>query len=113
MNVEITQLLGEIQRGNSEAQSRLASAVYNELHRLAVNCMRGERSENSVQATILVHDAFIKLVGQDDRSWQNRAHFFAAAAQVMRLILIDFARSRLAENEAADCPKCSLMRQLY
>ena len=95
-NAGITKLLGEAHNGNLEAQSRLAAAVYDELHRLAARCMRDERSDHSLQATILVHEAFIKLVGQRDRSWQNRAHFFAAASQVMRRILIDYARGRRA-----------------
>jgi RNA polymerase sigma-70 factor, ECF subfamily len=104
-NAGITQLLGEAKRGNSEAQSRLASAVYQELHRLAARCMYGERSDHSLQATILVHEAFIRLVAQDDRSWQNRAHFFGAAAQVMRCILIDYARNRRAVKRGSGQPK--------
>jgi RNA polymerase sigma-70 factor (ECF subfamily) len=107
-NTAITQLLGEIQRGNAEAQSRLASAVYDELHRLAARCMCGERSDNSLQATALVNDAFILLVAQKDRSWQNRTHFFASAAQVMRRILIDHARSRRAEKRGGGQPKVKL-----
>lgn len=97
-NVEITALLGEVQRGNAEAQSRLASLVYDELHRLAAGYMNRERAGHSLQATVLVDEAFIRLVDQNDRSWQNRTHFFAAAAQIMRRILIDYARNRRAEK---------------
>jgi len=104
-NAEITQLLGEVHRGNVEAQSRLASVVYNELHRLAARCMYGERPDHSLQATVLVHEAFIRLVAPSDRSWQNRTHFFAAAAQIMRRILIDYARNRRAEKRGGGQPK--------
>jgi len=104
-NAGITQLLGEAHRGQPEAQSRLASAVYDELHRLAAHCMGGERSGHSLQATILVHEAFIRLVAKNDRTWQNRTHFFAAASQVMRRILIDYARNRTALKRGAGQPK--------
>jgi RNA polymerase sigma factor (TIGR02999 family) len=97
-NAEITRLLAEVRGGNAGAESRLASVVYDELHRLAAHYMHGERPNHSLQATILVHEAFIRLVDQDDQSWQNRSHFFAAAAQIMRHILIDYARSRRAEK---------------
>jgi RNA polymerase sigma-70 factor, ECF subfamily len=90
----ITRLLADVQGGNQEARSRLASLVYDELHRLAARFMRGERSGHTLQATVLVHEAFMRLVDQSDQSWQNRAHFFAVAAQVMRRLLIDYARSR-------------------
>jgi RNA polymerase sigma-70 factor, ECF subfamily len=95
---EITQLLGEIRGGNVEARSQLALAVYDELHRLAAYYMHGERANHSLQATLLVDEAFMRLVAQSDRNWQNRSHFFAAAAQTMRRILIDYARRRRAER---------------
>jgi RNA polymerase sigma factor (TIGR02999 family) len=107
-NAKITQLLAEVRGGNAEAESRLASVVYDELHRLAARYMRGERPNHSLQATILVHEAFIRLVDQDDRSWQNRSHFFAAAAQIMRRILIDYARNRRAEKRGGGQPVVQL-----
>jgi RNA polymerase sigma factor (TIGR02999 family) len=67
--------------------------------------MRGERPEHSLQATVLVHEAFVRLVAQNDRSWQNRSHFFAAAAQTMRRILIDYARKHRAEKHGGGQPK--------
>jgi len=94
MSAEITQLLAEVKGGNAEAQARLASLVYDELHRLAAGYMHRERPDHSLQATILVHEAFIRLVDQESRSWQNRSHFFATAAQIMRRILIDYALAR-------------------
>ena len=96
MEADITELLAEAQGGDRAAESRVASLVYDELHRLAARFMQGERPGQTVQATVLVHDAFIRLVGEEDRSFRNRAHFFAVAAQVMRHLLIDYARSRRA-----------------
>ena len=107
-NAEITRLLAEVRGGNAEAESRLASVVYDELHRLAAYYMHGERPNHSLQATILVHEAFIRLVDQDDQNWQNRSHFFAAAAQIMRHILIDYARSRRAEKRGGGQPVVQL-----
>ena len=96
MSSEITQLLTEVQAGNAEATSRLASLVYAELHGLAARHMRRERPDHSLQATALVDEAFMRLFDQRERTWQNRSHFFAMAAQIMRRILIDHARSRRA-----------------
>jgi len=93
---EITELLAEVRSGKREAESRLASLAYDELHRIAARYMRRERPDHTLQATILVDEAYLQLVKQEDRSWQNRSHFFAVAAQVMRRILIDHARSRNA-----------------
>lgn len=101
-NPEITQLLGEARRGDTDAQSRLAALVYGELHRLAEQYMRLERPEHSLQATVLVHDAFLRLVSGSQRNFENRSHFFAAAAQTMRRILIDYARHHRAEKRGGE-----------
>lgn len=93
---EITELLAEVRDGKPAAQSRLAELVYDELHRIASCYMRRERPDHSLQATVLVDDAYLHLVNQEERSWENRSHFFAVAAQIMRRILIDHARSRKA-----------------
>lgn len=93
---EITELLAQVRDGNSAAQSHLATLVYDELHRIASRYMRMERPDHSLQATALVDDVYVHLVKREDRSWQNRSHFFAVAAQIMRRILIDHARSRNA-----------------
>lgn len=105
MEANITRLLGEAKCGDKDAQSRLASLVYDELHRLALRFMRGERPDNSLQATVLAHEAFIKLVGEAERNWENRSHFFAVAAQMMRRLLIDHARSRRAEKRGGGAVK--------
>jgi RNA polymerase sigma factor (TIGR02999 family) len=97
---EVTLLLAEIKRGNSEALTRLMPLVYRELRRLAGHCMRDERTGHTLQATALVHEAYLRLVGQDRADWQNRAQFLAVAAQLMRRILVDHARRRAAAKRA-------------
>src|SRR5579864_7064570 len=90
---EITNLLIELRRGDHQAEERLVSLVYSELRRLAASYMRKERSDHTLQPTALVHEAYIKLIGQRSTNWQSRAHFFGVAAQLMRRILVDYARS--------------------
>ena len=96
MEGEITQLLNEAQRGNSDAMSRLASLVQHELHRIAQLHMRREARDHTIQATALVNEAYLQLVRTSDQNWQNRSHFFAVSACLMRRILIDYARKRKA-----------------
>lgn len=96
MSGEITRLLAEVRAGNPDAESKLASLAYVELHRIAARCMRRERPQHTLQTTALVHEAYLGLVKMNDRTWQNRNHFFAVAAQMMRRILIDHARGRNA-----------------
>lgn len=72
--------------------------VYGELRRLAAHYMQQERGDHTLQPTALVHEAYPRLVGQADRNWQNRGHFFAVAAQAMRGILVDYARANLAQK---------------
>ena len=93
---EITQLLADAQNGRPDAASHLIPLVYEELRRLARRQMRRERSDHTLQATALVHEAYFRLVNQPERTWQNRTHFICIAAQVMRRMLIDHARARLA-----------------
>ena len=91
---EVTRLLAEVRGGNREAESQLIPLVYNELRRLAQHYMRSERSNHTLQATAVVHEAYLRLVKQRNVTWQNKAHFFAVAASLMRRILCDYARSR-------------------
>jgi len=95
---DVTQLLVELTNGNKEAATKLIPLVYDELHRLARRQMRGERGDHTLQATALVNEAYLKLVENRPLQWQNRAHFFAVAAQTMRRILIDHARSHLRQK---------------
>lgn len=91
---EVTQLLVAWGNGDQEARDRLMSVVYQELHRLAHHYMRRESAGHTLQTSALVNEAFLRLVDQKDVHWQNRAHFFGIAAQMMRRILVDYARSR-------------------
>jgi RNA polymerase sigma factor (TIGR02999 family) len=93
---EVTGLLLAWSSGDQTARNRLFDAVYGELRRLARARMRGERADVSLAPTALVHEAYLKLIDQRRVQWQNRAHFFAIAGQVMRRILVDHARARLA-----------------
>jgi len=96
---EITQLLARVRTGDEQANAQLAPLIYDELRRLAAYYIRSERPDHTLQATALVHEAYIKLVGQDI-DWQSRAHFFAVAAQVMRRVLVDYARAAKADKRA-------------
>ena len=91
---EITQLLADWSEGNEAALRKLLPLVYDELHRLANAYMRRERQDHTLQTTALIHEAYLRLVGQQNVQWQTRAHFFAVAARVMRNILVDHARGR-------------------
>lgn len=91
---EVTQLLVAWGNGDQEARDQLMSVVYQELHRLAHHYMRRESAGHTLQTSALVNEAFLRLVDQKDVHWQNRAHFFGIAAQMMRRILVDYARSR-------------------
>lgn len=83
-----------MQKGSSSAVDQLASVVYQELHRIAKNAMKRERSGHTLQPTVLVNEAFMRLVGKQEPHWENRAQFFAVAAKTIRHILVDHARSR-------------------
>jgi RNA polymerase sigma-70 factor, ECF subfamily len=99
---DVTALLAEFAKGNDEAASKLIPLVYAELRRLASSYMRRERSDHTLQATALVHEAYLKLVDQRSVNWQSRAHFFGVAAQVMRRILVDHARGHLREKRGGE-----------
>jgi RNA polymerase sigma factor (TIGR02999 family) len=92
----VSQLLMEWSNGNERALEDLLPLIYNELRHLAHNFLYHERSGHTLQTTALVHEAYLKLIDQRDARWQNRAHFFAIAAQAMRRILIDSARKHTA-----------------
>jgi RNA polymerase sigma-70 factor (ECF subfamily) len=88
----ITGLLQDWRTGKPEAANRLMEVVYGELHQIAARQMRRERGEHTLQATALVHETYLRLVGSEPIDWQNRAHFFAVAAQQLRRVLVDHAR---------------------
>jgi len=91
---DITDLLLAWSKGDQTALEKLTPLVYQELHRLARCYLRGEHSGHTLQTTALVHEAYLRLVEASRMRWQNRAHFFAVSAQLMRHILVDFARAR-------------------
>jgi RNA polymerase sigma factor (TIGR02999 family) len=91
---EITEILGQARRGDQDAFQKLIPIVYEELRRLAAHYMQGERSDHTLQTTALVHEAYLQMVGQKAPDWRDHKHFFVVAAQVMRHILVDYARAR-------------------
>lgn len=95
---ELTRLLVQASQGAAGAADQLLPQVYNELRAIARNQMFKEGSGHTLQATSLVHEAYFKLIAQDRVEWQNRAHFFAIAAQAMRRVLIDHARAKTADK---------------
>jgi RNA polymerase sigma factor (TIGR02999 family) len=98
---DVTALLRRWNEGDKQALESLLPLVYAELRAVAANCLRSERSDHTLQPTALVHEAYLRLIGQDRVAWQNRAHFFAIAAQMMRRILVDHARRRRAAKRDA------------
>ncbi|MDX9857569.1 MAG: sigma-70 family RNA polymerase sigma factor [candidate division Zixibacteria bacterium] len=108
----VTVLLNKISEGNESAVNTLLPLVYDELRKLAQWQLRGERSDHTLNATAIVHEAYLKLVDQRNVTWQNRAHFMAIAAQAMRRILIDYARTRQAEKRGGGQPVVTLNEEL-
>lgn len=95
---DVTHILEALERGESQAAEQLLPVVYAELRRLAAHKMAQENPGHTLQPTALVHEAWLKLVGQQNRHWQDRNHFFAAAAEAMRRILTDNARRKLRQR---------------
>ena len=105
---ETTQLLRSWADGNRAALEQLTPRVYKELQRIAGHCMQNERSGRSLQTTALVHEAYLKLIDVTNVDWQHRAHFYAISAQIMRRILLDRARRRIAAKRGGAMPKVNL-----
>ena len=105
---DLTQLLIAWGNGDKEALNKLIPLVYEELHRLAARYMRRENPGHTLQTTALVNEAYGKLIHQKDVRWQNRAHFYGIAAQLMRRILVDHARSRVRAKRGGAAQKISL-----
>lgn len=105
---DATVLLAAVQRGDSRAADQLLSLVYEELRRLASYKMAQEAPGQTLQPTALVHEAWLKLIGTGDRKFENRAHFFAVAAEAMRRILIDRARRRQTQRHGGNYERVEL-----
>jgi len=99
---QITDLLQAWSDGDQTAFERLMPLVYDELHRLAKRYMRRERSGHTLQTTALINEAYLRLIERSHIRWENRAHFFAISAQLMRQILVDFARSRRSRKRGGE-----------
>ena len=95
---DVTLLLAQLREGNQEAANQLVPLVYDELRRIAGSYMQRERVGHTLQATALVHEAYVRLAGGQPVEWQNRAHFYAIAAHTMRQVLLDYARRRHADK---------------
>jgi RNA polymerase sigma-70 factor (ECF subfamily) len=104
---EVTRLLQSLNAGNRAAVDALVPLVYAELRKLAAHYLKSERGEHTLQPTALVHEAFLRLVEQET-AWQNRTHFFAVAANLMRRILVDYARAYGAEKRGGSAEKIAL-----
>jgi RNA polymerase sigma-70 factor (ECF subfamily) len=104
---EATQILHAWNQGDSGAAARLMPLVYDELRRRAADCLRRERSDHTLQPTALVHEAYVKLLGQNRAQWKSRAHFCSVAAHLMRRILVKHAEARNADKRGGQ------MRKIY
>lgn len=105
---EISRILQQWSDGGKEASEKLMPLVYEELRRQASRYMRRERIGHTLQATALIHEAYLKLIDQRDVNWQNRAHFFGVAAQVMKRILVDYAKARHREKRGGEAENLPL-----
>ena len=105
---DVTRILTQIEQGDASASEELLPLVYYELRRMAAHKMSAEPAGHTLQATALVHEAWLKLVDARSQSWQNRAHFFGAAAEAMRRILIDRARRKQTQRRGSGAPHFNL-----
>jgi RNA polymerase sigma-70 factor (ECF subfamily) len=110
-NGQVTQLLKAMHAGDAQAAESLLPLVYAELHRLAKGYMRRERPDHTLQATALINEAYLKLVGEDI-DWNSRAHFIGLAANVMRRVLVDYARAHNAEQRGGGLQRVEMQDEL-
>jgi len=102
MSDQVTRLLHDMQQGDSAAADRLVPIVYRELRRIAAALMRSERADHTLQPTAVVHEALLRLMEGEPVSFENRSHFFALAARIMRRLLVDHARRRIAGKRGGE-----------
>src|SRR5216117_1336549 len=105
---DVTHILNAIEKGDAKAADDLLPLVYGELRKLAAHKMAGEAAYQTLQPTALVHEAWLRLVGSKEQTWQNQGHFFGAAAEAMRRILIENARRKRAQRHGAGQPKVDI-----
>lgn len=111
-HAEITRLLAAVSAGEKSAWDQLVPTVHAELKKVAIGLMKAERAGHTLQPTALVHEAFLRLVGQDAVAWNGRRHFYAAAAQAMRRLLVDHARRRDADKRGGEWSRVSLAGEI-
>jgi RNA polymerase sigma factor (TIGR02999 family) len=104
----VTVILNAVQQGDPEAAEALLPLVYNELRQLAAWHLSKERPGQTLQATALVHEAYLRLIGQEDPGWQGRRHFFGAAAEAMRRILVENARRKMRQKHGGEWKRMDL-----
>lgn len=102
MTLGVPQLLERLKAGDESALPELVAAMYDELHRIAARQLRGERPSHTLQTTALVHEAYLKLIGDKQRGFADRVHFLAVASRVMRQVLVDYARARATKKRDGD-----------
>lgn len=112
LQAETTAIFRRIERGDSAAAAELLPVIYGELRSLAQKHMTRERSDHTLQATALVHEAYLKLVGPGMESYQNRAHFFRTAANAMRQVLVDHARGRATDKRGGGKRRIEIEEEL-
>jgi len=105
---DVTLMLQQLRMGNRDILDKLIPVLYDELRRLAAYYLRQERGNHTLQATALVHEAYLRLVDQQEVQWQNRNHFFGIAAQIMRRILLDYARKHEADKRGGSALQISI-----
>jgi RNA polymerase sigma factor (TIGR02999 family) len=108
MTANLTVLLRQLSDTGGDTRERVAEIIYPELKKIARKQFRGERVGHPLQPTALVHEAYVRLIAADGHTWQNRAHFFGAAAEIMRRILVDHARARSARKRGGESIAISL-----
>lgn len=106
---DVTRIINAIQRGEKGGTDELLPLVYEELRRLAAQKLSRERPGQTLQATALVHEAYLKLIGEEGEGWDHRGHFFSAAAEAMRRILVDNARRKKSLKRGGDCNRVDLL----
>lgn len=109
---QVTELLLQWSNGDTTAREKLIPLVYDELRRIAHRVLSQQGRDHTLQSTALVHEAYLRLVGHTSVQWDNRAHFFAVAAQLMRRILMDYVRMRQAKKRGGECVTLSLEEEI-
>lgn len=100
-NPDITSLLADVTKGNKESEQKLIPMIYNELYKLADKNLIGWQNNKTLNATALVHEAYLKIISNSDKNWENRVHFFSVASKAMRCILVDHAKKQKARKRGS------------